>query len=145
MLNFHLPRLVRRDAGVPVLVCIDRKAAEMAEETGKQQVNRTLMIEKTARYLKAWQVFPPTLVQHRLGGADVLNDGFAPAVNVHPASVAYAVLVTGYVDHVATRLGVRHHVMGLLVSDHDEPVVLLIEFADRLAQIGPAVRLAGVN
>ena len=60
----------------------------MAEETGKQQVNRTLTIEKPARYLKAWQVFPPTLVQHRLGGADVLNDGFAPKFLKKYANIA---------------------------------------------------------
>ena len=108
---------------MPVLVCIDRKAAEMAEETGKQQVNRTLTIEKPARYLKAWQVFPPTLVQHRLGGADVLDDSFAPAVNVHPASVAYAVLVAGYIDHVAAHRPMRTHALFDLARSKSVPGV----------------------
>src|SRR5947209_19372019 len=85
------------------------------------------------------------LVQQGLGGAYVLDYGFAPAVNVYPAPVTHSILVAGYVDHVAVGPGIGDHIVGLLASDYDEPVIGLIQFADGLPQIGPAVRLAGVD
>src|SRR5882724_12702186 len=85
------------------------------------------------------------LFQRRLGRADVLDHRIAPAVDMHPLAVTHSVLEAGHVDHVATRLGVRHGVVRLLVRDHDQAVVLLVNLTQCLAQVRSAVRLAGVE
>src|SRR5260370_4323267 len=74
-------------------------------------------------------------------------------MDVRPLTVADAVLVAGYVDHVARRTGTpvapparhrcRHALVRLLVSDHDQAVVLLltVKRLDRLAELAAVVRL----
>src|SRR6266851_3101792 len=89
--------------------------------------------------------YPDPLVQHRLGRADVLDDRLAPSIDVHPAPVTNAVLVAGHVDHVTTRLRAGHGVVRLLVGQHDQTIVVLVELAHGLAQVSSTVRLAGVD
>src|SRR5258708_7464489 len=86
-----------------------------------------------------------SLVQHRLGRADVLYDRLAPSIDVHPASVTDAVLVAGHIDHVATRLRIGYSVVRLLVGEHDQTIVLLVDLAHGLAQVRSTVRLTGVD
>ncbi len=51
---------------------------------------------------------------HLLQRTDVLNDRFAPAVDVRPGTVAYAVFVAGNVDHVAAAARAGYAIMRLL-------------------------------
>src|ERR1035441_2886134 len=72
---------------------------------------------------------PPTLLRLRpLQLADVFHNRLTPTVDVHPLTVADAVLVAGYVDQVVPLPeGVRtrrlvNQIAILLVGDHNDPV-----------------------
>ena len=77
---------------------------------------------------------------------NVVDDGLAPAVNVHPCSVSNAILVRGDVYHIALAVGCRDTVMRLLIGDDDDAVVLStalrLNVRHRRAEIGSTVRLA---
>lgn len=51
---------------------------------------------------------------HLLQRTDVLNDRFAPAVDVRPGTVAYAVFVAGNVDHVAAAARAGYAIMRMI-------------------------------
>src|SRR5262245_38701657 len=77
----------------------------------------------------------------------VLDDGFAPTVDVHPLSVTDPVTVAGYVDDVAFAARGGNRIVRLLVGDDQEAVValLLVKLADGFTHLRAVVRLAGVD
>src|ERR1051325_4687445 len=62
---------------------------------------------------------------------DVAHDRIGPAIDMHPRTVADAVLIRRHVDHVAAPGWARHSVMRLLVRHDNQPVIShLVELCD---------------
>src|SRR5258708_18552546 len=77
--------------------------------------------------------------------ADVVDDGLAEAVDVHPRAVAYAVAGGGNVNHVALAAWGGDAVVRLLIGDDDDAVVALVNSVKCGTQVSCLVRLARLH
>src|SRR5258708_9755571 len=97
---------------------------------------------------KSRKVSPALSVLARLGIlelADVVDDGLAEAVDVHPRAVAYAVAGGGNVNHVALAAWGGDAVVRLLIGDDDDAVVALVNSVKCGTQVSCLVRLARLH
>jgi hypothetical protein len=73
--------------------------------------------------------------------ADVVEDGPAEAVDVHPRAVPDTVAGRGYVDHVALAARSANTVVRLLVGDDDDAVAALVHSVEGSTEVSSLVQL----